>query len=91
MKKNLAEEMRLLHNKWQESGHSKIAFCKSEGISNSVFHYWHKQFTKVERSGFSEISLKNNFADSCELIFPTGVRMVIGGDVPLERLRVLLF
>jgi len=87
----LAEEMRLLHNKWQESGQSKIAFCKSEGISNSVFHYWHKQFMKVEDSGFSEILLKSNPSNSCELIFPTGVRMVICGYVPLERLRVLLF
>jgi len=88
---NTSEKMRLLYDKWQKTGLSKMAFCKGEGLSYTTFHYWHKQFSKVSESGFSEIPLKNNTLHRCELVFPSGVRMVFDTTVPITYLKGLLF
>ncbi len=86
-----SEKMQLLLSKWQESGLNKKAFCKAENISYATFHYWAKRLSKVNESGFSEIPLKSSPAPCCELIFPSGVRMVFDSTPPLIYLKELLF
>lgn len=88
---NTSEKMELFFGKWQSSGQSKMAFCKSEGISYASFHYWAKRFSKPGGSGFSEVPLKSSSAPCCELIFPSGVRMVFDATPSVSYLKELLF
>ena len=87
-----SSEMRLVHIKWQESGLSRMAFCKQEKISYASFNYWHKQFTSSQKTGFSEITLpsQKNSALWAELIFPSGVRMVFPSAPPIPWLKELI-
>jgi hypothetical protein len=48
MKIQKEQEMRMLFIKWQQSGKTKIAFCKDEGIIKSTFYYWMKKFQEPE-------------------------------------------
>ncbi len=88
---NTSEKMELLFGKWQSSGQSKMAFCKTECISYASFHYWSKRLSKVSVSGFSEVPLKSSLAPCCELIFPSGVRMVFDSAPSVSYLKELLF
>lgn len=40
------QEMRMLFEKWHQSGKTKIAFCQEEGLIKSTFYYWIKKFQK---------------------------------------------
>jgi hypothetical protein len=86
-----SEKMEQLLRKWQSSGQSKMAFCKSEGISYATFNYRMKRFSKISDSGFSEVSLKGLSTPNCELIFPSGVRMIFGSTPSMSYLKELLF
>ena len=50
MKIQKEQEMRILFEKWQQSGKTKIAFCKQEGVIKSTFYYWIKKFQEPRLS-----------------------------------------
>jgi|AntRauTorcE11897_2_1112592.scaffolds.fasta_scaffold10484_1 hypothetical protein len=50
MKIQKEQEMRILFEKWQQSGKTKIAFCKQEGLIKSTFYYWIKKFQEPRLS-----------------------------------------
>jgi hypothetical protein len=58
MRRYKEQEMRRLHAKWQESGKTKVVFCKEEGIIKSTFYYWAK---KLQGSRPGKTMMKTNF------------------------------
>ncbi len=84
------EEMRKVYSQWQESGLSRQAFCKRENIVYATFNYWHKQFSSDQSSGFSEVSLEPALEVCCELVFPSGVRIVFHSSPPVGWLKSLV-
>ncbi len=66
MKTQKEQEMRMLFEKWQQSGKTKIAFCKEEGLIKSTFYYWIKKFqepkhiVKKKKPGFTPLILEQN-------------------------------
>ena len=86
------EQKRLVYTRWQESGLSRMAFCKREQISYASFNYWHKQFSEEKPpAGFSEVVLSPPSSCTTELIFPSGVRMVFHSEPPAGWLKELLY
>src|SRR5690606_30279316 len=71
------EQMRETIKEWQVSGLSKKAFCRERGIVYQTFHNWFNRINKNRSSGFTEIALPpRKSGESCEIIFPSGVRMI---------------
>lgn len=65
MKIQKEQEMRALFVKWQQSGKTKIAFCKEEGLIKSTFSYWIKKFQepkiglKSKKTAFTPLVLEH--------------------------------
>ena len=83
--------MRKVYTQWQQSGLSRQAFCKQANMSYATFHYWQKQFNELPQGGFSEVSLGASLDVCCELIFPSGVRLVFTSAPPIPWLKEFLF
>lgn len=66
MKRYNEQEMSRLYAKWQQSGKTKIAFCKDEGVIKSTFYYWLKKFqepkpaVKKKEAAFSPLVLEQD-------------------------------
>ncbi len=72
MKTQKEQEMRMLFVKWQQSGETKIAFCKEEGLIKSTFYYWIKKFQEPEtvvknkKTTFKPLVLAPNIPGTCQ-------------------------
>lgn len=89
--KYTSEQMQLAINEWQTSGLSKKAFCRNRNISYQTFHYWCKQLSKASSSGFSEVAIqRGQGTNECEIIFPSGARMILQGEPSVSWLREVL-
>ena len=72
MKIQKGQEMRMLFVKWQQSGKTKIAFCKEEGLIKSTFYYWVKKFqepklaVKKKKTAFTPLVLDPNIPGTCQ-------------------------
>ena len=84
------EQMRQTVSDWQVSGLSKKAFCRERNIVYQTFHNWFSRINKTS-SGFREISLPARKANSsCEIIFPSGARMIFESAPSAGWLREVL-
>lgn len=85
------EQMDVAIKEWEHSGLSKKAFCSDRGITYSTFHYWCKRLSGS--GGFTEVKMASSPASSskaCELIFPSGIRMVFVEQPSVQWLRELV-
>jgi hypothetical protein len=87
--KHTQEQMQATINTWQESGLSKKEFCRDRNISYATFQYWCKRL-EVNVSGFTEVPLSGQQHGSCELIFPSGARLVFHEQPSVAWLRDLV-
>lgn len=85
-----SEKMRKFYDQWQQSGLSRMAFCKQENINYATFNYWHKQFTTDQPTGFAEIPIQHESEFTSELIFPSGTRMVFHSIPSVSWLKELV-
>ena len=66
MKIQKKQEMRILFEKWQQSGKTKIAFCKEEGLIKSTFYYWIKKLqepktgVKSKKTAFTPLVVEHH-------------------------------
>lgn len=85
------EQMQATVNEWEKSGQSKKAFCLERNINYPTFHYWYKRLKMPTSPGFTEVSVgMGGSSGACELIFPSGMRMVFQGEPPASWLRELV-
>lgn len=89
--KHTSEQMQLVINEWQTSGLSKKAFCLQRNISYHTFHYWCKRLISVPAKGFTEMVVQGDQrVGGCEIIFPSGARMILQGEASSSWLREIL-
>lgn len=85
------EQMRSTINEWQDSGLSKKAFCREREINYATFHYWYKRMETPPSRGFAEVHIgTERHCGGCELIFPSGARMIFEGEPSATWLRALV-
>lgn len=86
-----AEQMQIIINEWQTSGLSKKAFCRQRNIASATFHYWYKRITKSPSPGFTEVALpQRERTNLCEIVFPSGVRVIFEGEPSASWVREVL-
>ena len=91
--KYTSEQMQLAIDEWQASGLSKKAFCRERNITNQTFHYWFKRLNKISSPspGFTEVTIQSGGRTSgCEIIFPSGARMILQEEPSASWLREVL-
>ncbi len=85
------EQMKQTISEWKVSGLSKKAFCRERKIVYQTFHNWINRINKVSSSRFTEITLPARRTNgSCEIIFPSGARMIFDGEPSASWLREVL-
>jgi hypothetical protein len=89
--KYTAEQIQIAINEWQVSGLSKKAFCLQRDICPQTFYNWLKRINQPHSSGFAEVTLPpGERTVSCEIIFPSGSRMILQGETSASWLREVL-
>jgi hypothetical protein len=89
--KHTSEEMQGVIKEWQTSGLSKKAFCRQRNIKEHTFHYWCRRLIETSSRGFTEVALDSGpGAGKFEIIFPSGVRMILPGEPSPVWLREVL-
>jgi hypothetical protein len=86
-----AEQIQVAINEWQVSGLSKRTFCHQRDICHQTFYNWIKRANQTTSSGFTEVTLPpRERTGGCEIIFPSGARMVFAGEPTASWLREVL-
>lgn len=89
--KHTSQEMQGVIKEWQTSGLSKKAFCRQRNIKYQTFHYWCKRLTETSSPGFTEVVVDSGLGvGKFEIIFPSGVRMILPGEPSPSWLREVL-
>jgi hypothetical protein len=89
--KHSSEQMQLVVNEWQASGLSKKEFCRQRNMTYQTFHYWCKRLIGGPSLGFTEVCIQSHETGSgCEIIFPSGTRMIFRGEPSASWLREIL-
>lgn len=95
--KYTAEQMQLVIEEWEASGISKKAFCRGRGIGYQSFHYWYKRLKVTAATGFVSVPVNavglrsQESRESCEIVFPSGARIILRGEPSASWLRTLLW
>jgi hypothetical protein len=85
------EQMQVTVNEWQNSKLSKKEFCRERNINYPTFHYWYKRLKTPVSSGFMEVGVAGEQrSGTCELIFPSGARMMFNDQPSVSWLRELV-
>lgn len=82
---------------WKQSGLTRKAFCQNHEIAVSTFDYWRRRVLCESAESKSEpklvklpVALKQRNRQSFVLEFPSGHKLQIPVDCPLENLHQLL-
>ncbi len=78
---------------WQQSGKSRMEFCKEYGITYNSLVGWCKQFKdKKASSGFSEVKVNtvSNPGLFAQVNLPGGIRIDFFHSLPVEYFRSLM-
>ncbi len=77
---------------WQQSGKSKRAYCRENGINEAVFYYWFTRSdeTKSETGKFIAFE-EETPQDEIELIYPNGVRLRVANNLALLTQLIKLY
>jgi transposase-like protein len=100
MKRQDEKQMRRLYLQWLESGQSKTAFAKAQGIVPTAFYYWIKKFQEqlaspaASSTGFSLVSvgetpLLPSSQPTARICYPSGVWVELYGKLDATLLKSL--
>lgn len=77
---------------WQQSGKSKRAYCKADGINEAVFYYWlERSDEKKSKTGKFIAIDEETSQDEIELIYPNGVRLKVVNNLALLSQLIKLY
>ncbi len=90
------QEMISLIEAWKISSLPQHVFCKEHQVPYNIFQYWYRKFKKEnnkEVSDFVEMKIKSGktFSANCEIIFPSGARLVFSSGTDPIFIRSLVF
>ena len=102
MKRQDETQMHSLYLQWIESGQSKTAFAKAQGIVPTTFYYWVKKFQDQQQhpagsgnnGGFSLVSVQDNALAPhshpvVRICYPSGVWVELYGSIDAAYLKAL--
>ncbi|RRA92425.1 IS66 family insertion sequence element accessory protein TnpA [Paenimyroides viscosum] len=77
---------------WQQSGKSKRAYCKENGINEAVFYYWLERSDEKKSKTGKFIAIEEETSqDEIELIYPNGVRLKVANNLALLSQLIKLY
>jgi len=81
---------------WQSSELSQKEWCRQQGISYHIFHYWYRKdrdghWESGNANPFVRLVIKSEAAASCEVVFVDGTKILFREPVPAPYLKSLLF
>ena len=91
-----ASEMELLVRKWEQSGQSRAAFCREEGLPSWIFQYWLSRYREKRdeesEKGFTEIRVKGDSLSSgmIRIRHTSGIEVELSSGTSATYLRELL-
>jgi len=86
--KYTSEQIQVAINEWQVSGLTKKEFCAQRNICHQTFYNWLKRVNPTKSSGFTEVTLASHHQPgTCEIIFPSGARIILSGEPSASWLR----
>ncbi len=77
---------------WRSSGLSRPKFCEAQDLKYTTFLSWFSQdLSPVDQRAdrFIEIISSEMQSDSCEIIFPNGIRLQQGGKLSAQLISAL--
>jgi hypothetical protein len=93
---SIREQMFASITSWLSSELSQKEWCRQQGITYHVFHYWYRKYRELhpeatDNRSFVRLSVKPADNASCEVIFVDGTKIVFREPVPVHYLKSLLF
>lgn len=77
---------------WQQSGKSKRAYCKENGINQAVFYYWLERSNENKSKTGKFIAIEEETPkEEIELIYPNGVRLQVANNLALLSKLIKLY
>jgi hypothetical protein len=78
---------------WEQSGQSRAAFCRDQGIHCAVFQYWQRRCRPA--AGFVEVQpppQRTDRAAGCSICIkhPGGMEVALSGEISATFLREVL-
>jgi len=71
---------------WEKSDQTMEQFSAAHGIKRGTFAYWRGKYKREHSRAFTEITPDSSSKHSIELIFPSGVKMMVSrADVGFIR------
>jgi hypothetical protein len=84
--------MYALVSQWKKGGLSQKDFCSNQSIPIKTFQYWLRKFRSENKTpGFLPVAVDSPEIDiPMEIVYPSGVRLVIRQSVSTGELKSLL-
>jgi hypothetical protein len=81
---------------WQSSDLSQKEWCRQQGITYHIFHYWYRKYREQQpepdhANAFVRLAVKPESDASCEVVFTDGTKILFREAVPVHYLKSLLF
>jgi len=93
---SIREQMFASIASWQTSELSQKEWCRQQGITYHIFHYWYRKYRDEhpESTGdnsFVRLTVTPEVGASCEVTFTDGTKILFREAVPAQYLKSLLF
>ncbi len=89
------EQMFSLINEWEQSGMTKLEFCRIKNITKDSFYYWSNKYknNQLSRVGFLPVQIpKSKKLSPSNIIieYPSGIKLNLPYDYPVSQIQLLL-
>jgi hypothetical protein len=93
---SIREQMFASITSWLSSELSQKQWCRDQGITYHVFHYWYRKYRDehpepTDDNSFVRLNVKPEVDACCEVIFTDGTKVIFREAVPAQYLKNLLF
>jgi hypothetical protein len=81
---------------WLSSELSQKQWCRDQGITYHVFHYWYRKYRdehpeSTDCNSFVRLTVTPEASAGCEVIFTDGTKIIFREAVSVQYLKGLLF
>ena len=81
---------------WLSSNLSQKQWCRDQGITYHIFHYWYRKYRNEHpelpsSNSFVQLAVKPEAGAGCEVIFTDGTKIIFREAVSAQYLKSLLF
>lgn len=93
---SIREQMFASIASWQISELSQKEWCRQQGVTYHIFHYWYRKYRdehpdSTGHNSFVQLTVEPEADASCEVIFMDGTKIIFREAVAAQYLKSLLF